>query len=439
MTRGAKSELSAVVAAHSGEIGKLFKPYLIPTPVTNETYEGVSGHMIAAMRAHREQSFSFDPLPAHIPTTRGTLEELPGKQGYVVAIPSTNEGERWFQIICFSKVLAAEPSGNLAISAVLSLWKCVLGDIYTTSFGVAIEQSGMSVTEVSMDRWIVATDTAEYLEAAVLSGIRKNEYIAASIMAMTFLILSKQLNSNNYLKYKERRIKSFQTKLGIDDDVCKEISDLIPSQTASGFIYRRLGNKIRFRAVALEITQLWDNQPFNNTLRSIADILLSLFAFVDMAHITMIKRYIMDETPAILSCPEARCEAFNVFIAMTRLLQMGKNARYARLLYETRQLPETSRNGMRAIAAFAQELAGRDYPTLSNYAEVDNAAFKGVMDGLRRAHKLARHPVPREHLKFLNEEYAPDESRMVQQALQGGSTEIASIISLFSQENDGAE
>lgn len=210
----------------------------------------------------------------------------------------------------------------------------------------------------------------EYMRIALTAEIPKNEHIIAAIMAFLFLVLSKQLNSNNYTKYKERRINSFQTKLGIDDDICKLISGLMPSQTSCGFIYRRLGNKIKFRSVALEITQLWDNQPFNNTLRSIADILLSLFAFVDMAHICMIKRYVMDETPAILSCPEARCEAFNVFVAMTRLHQMGKQARFARLLYETRQLPETSRNGMRAIAAFAQELAVRDYPTLTNYAKV---------------------------------------------------------------------
>lgn len=202
--------------------------------------------MIATMRAHREQAFSFDPLPALVPTTRGDLQELPGKQGYVVAVPSLDEDQRWSQILCFSKILAAEPSGNLAVSAVLSLWKCVLGNIYSTSFGVAIEQSGMSVTEVSMDQWLVATDTMDYMEAAVTSGIIKNEHIVASIMAITFLVLSKQLNSNNYLKYKERRIKSFQTKLGIDEDVCKVIGTLMSSQTASGFIYRRLGNKIKF-------------------------------------------------------------------------------------------------------------------------------------------------------------------------------------------------
>ncbi len=139
--------------------------------------------------------------------------------------------------------------------------------------------------------------------------------------------------------------------------------------------------------------------------KKLSEVLLVLFSNVDMSHIPLIERYILSETPALLATKELRAEAVSVFAAINRLETLGENAPYARMIYSHTDIPEIQRGKMRLVAAWAQELARRDFPSFKQYANISNESFQSLIGELKNIHEKAADVLPPRFLPLLEEGY----------------------------------
>jgi len=204
-----------------------------------------------------------------------------------------------------------------------------------------------------------------------------------TILGILMLIIPKRLDASNYEVWMQRRFQSFQSQLGLQDKEVEELSELKPSQPSCEIITRFLGNKMPVRRFVFTLASDWMRGEKSNMAKQIAMILMTLYANVDTTHIQLIERYIINEVPALMACAPVRAEANSVFSAILRMVRLGDKAPYARMLYGQEELPELHRRKMSLTAAFAQELAIRDYASFKNYARKSNETFEVLLSELR--------------------------------------------------------
>lgn len=209
------------------------------------------------------------------------------------------------------------------------------------------------------------------LEAAEAEGHELDEAAIMGIIGVLMLIIPKKLGVENHSPWITRRIEVFETQLAMMVEQKIWILNHKPAQQVCAYITSRLGNRMPFRRVMLKITKQWSIAETDGLRKKLAEVLMTLFANIDTTHLQLIEKYIINEVPGLLASGPLRCEAPAVFAAMLRLISLGDQAPYVRMIYAPSEVPELQRNHMRLTAAFAQELAVRDFPSFANYAKPD--------------------------------------------------------------------
>jgi len=251
-----------------------------------------------------------------------------------------------------------------------------------------------------------------------------------TILGILMLIIPKRLDASNYEVWMQRRLQSFQSQLGLQDREVEELTEMRPSQPSCEVITRFLGNKMPFRRLVFTLASDWMRGDKSNMAKQIAMILMTLFANVDTTHIQLIERYIINEVPALMACAPVRAEANSVFSAILRMVRLGDKAPYARMLYGQEELPELHRRKMSLTAAFAQELAIRDYASFKNYARKSNETFEVLPSELRTLYVASRQVVPEKYVRLLDREYGVRQGPLMA-ALQPGLVTAVSAAQLL--------
>lgn len=268
-----------------------------------------------------------------------------------------------------------------------------------------------------------------------IAGIKQNvldDQLWSSVFCYFSGLLTKQLIPENHIPYSENRISSYISRFGLTSAQADLLRAFIPPLQSCQMVYRRIGNRVAFRRAVLQLAQRFACEANGTVLQLISSMLLPLYSFTEIAHIVMIQRYVVNRSPAILNLDEVRAEAAIMGKALARLVE-EEEAPYIRMRQDPSEIPELTRKQIPLLAAYAQQRAQRDIPTMANYASKLEPGFREAVENLTRAADALASYVPGAGMDLLRHEYDADTVVHVQATMQANVSEVRSFMgSLFS-------
>lgn len=319
-------------------------------------------------RAHREKIRDLPTTTQVKPLTdlSGRLRDDP-----IEVHEAVESEEERMEIIksCAWIFLKSETSRDATMSAVLTLWRCMLGEsVWKEHISPALAACEIETKDISDKAWfdiitVYYPDSKDPPKDFVL-----NEKICLTLFALSCILLIKNVNPQNHVPFMDQRIMAFAGKLGLIDLEITWLKEMRMPRAVCDCLRVCIGNRVPVRKCILEVFLGWNQQPTMSNRKLVADIVLTLFDCSEMTHIAVISKYIMAKVPSILTSPLLAGEAENFYLSILRITKEGEMGPYLKLIYPAREIPEMMSSKMPLLHAFARNRAIKEQPNMVQYA-----------------------------------------------------------------------